>query len=337
MKIVFMGTPDFAVGALEALIGAGHQVTAVVTQPDKPRGRGKEMQMTPVKACALAHGISVFQPVKIREPEAVEVLRGYSADIFVVAAFGQILSEEILAMPKFGCVNIHASLLPKYRGAGPIQWAIINGEKITGVTIMQMEKGLDTGDILFQKQVEIAPKETADTLHDKLAAAGAELIVEALPQIEAGEVLPVRQDDGASFYAKMLTKSMGKIDWRRGAKELDCLIRGLISWPGAYTLYRGKTLKIWEEEPLEEMAGEETAAEETRKAPAKMAGQDNAGVLQMPPGTVVRVERDAFYVQTGGGVLKILAVQPEGKKRMAVKDFLLGYAVKPGDFLGVLE
>ena len=173
MKIVFMGTPDFAVGALQAIIEAGHHVAAVVTQPDKPKGRGKELQMTPVKACAVAHDIPVFQPVKIKDPEAVAVLRGYQADIFVVAAFGQILSEEILAMPKYGCINIHASLLPKYRGAGPIQWAIIDGEKKTGITIMQMEKGLDTGDMLFQTEVEVTSRETADTLHDKLAAAGA--------------------------------------------------------------------------------------------------------------------------------------------------------------------
>lgn len=325
MKIVFMGTPDFAVGALEALIEAGHQVTAVVTQPDKPKGRGKEMQMTPVKVCALAHEIPAFQPVKIKEPEAVETLRGYEADIFVVAAFGQILSEEILKMPKFGCVNIHASLLPKYRGAGPIQWAIINGEKITGVTIMQMEKGLDTGDMLFRTEVEIAPRETADTLHDKLAAAGAKLIVEALPKIEAGEVTPVRQNDGESCYAKMLTKSMGKIDWSQGAKKLDCLIRGLISWPGASTAYRGKTLKIWEEE---------VAPEETAQAGDGLSRQGEGGgsfPQNISPGTVVRVDRDAFYVQTGDGVLKILAVQPEGKKRMAVKDFLLGYQVCVGD------
>lgn len=322
MKIVFMGTPDFAVGALGALIEAGHQVTAVVTQPDKPKGRGKEMQMTPVKVCALAHDIPVFQPEKIKEPEAVETLRGYEADIFVVAAFGQILSEEILKMPKFGCVNIHASLLPKYRGAGPIQWAIINGEKITGVTIMQMEKGLDTGDMLFWTEVEIAPRETADTLHDKLAAAGAKLIVEALPKIEAGEVTPVRQNDGASSYAKMLTKSMGKIDWGQGAEKLDCLIRGLISWPGASTVYRGKTLKIWEEE---------VAAEETAAGAGITRRRDGKSFQDAAPGTVVRVDRDAFYMQTGDGALKILAVQPEGKKRMAVKDFLLGYQVRVGD------
>lgn len=318
MRVVFMGTPDFSVGALESLIEAGHQVAAVVTQPDKPKGRGKEVQMTPVKTCAQKHGIPVFQPVKIREPEAVETLRGYQADIFVVAAFGQILTEEILGMPRYGCVNIHASLLPKYRGAGPIQWAIINGEKITGVTIMQMDKGIDTGDMLLKTEVPIACDETADTLHDKLAAAGARLIVEALAKIEAGDVTPVRQNDADSCYAKMLHKSMGKIDWQMEAEKLDCLIRGLISWPGASTVYRGKNLKIWQEEvaSAEEMA-------------------TGAGFMDSAtPGTVIRVDRDAFYVQTGQGVLKILAVQPEGKKRMAVKDFLLGYPVKPGDIFG---
>lgn len=318
MRVVFMGTPDFSVGALESLIEAGHQVAAVVTQPDKPKGRGKEVQMTPVKTCAQKHGIPVFQPVKIREPEAVETLRGYQADIFVVAAFGQILTEEILGMSRYGCVNIHASLLPRYRGAGPIQWAIINGEKITGVTIMQMDKGIDTGDMLLKTEVPIASDETGDTLHDKLAAAGARLIVEALAKIEAGDVTPVRQNDADSCYAKMLHKSMGKIDWQMEAEKLDCLIRGLISWPGASTVYRGKNLKIWQEEvaSAEEMA-------------------TGAGFMDSAtPGTVVRVDRDAFYVQTGQGVLKILAVQPEGKKRMAVKDFLLGYPVKPGDIFG---
>ncbi len=338
MKVVFMGTPDFAVGALETIIEAGHQVTAVVTQPDKPKGRGKEVQMTPVKTCALEHGIPVFQPVKVREPEAVETLRGYEADIFVVAAFGQILPEGILAMPKYGCVNIHASLLPKYRGAGPIQWAIINGEKITGVTIMQMDKGLDTGDMLLQAEVEIAAGETADTLHDKLAAAGARLIVEALAKIEAGNVTPVKQNDEASCYAKMLNKSMGKIDWNMEAEKLDCLIRGLISWPGAFTVFRGKTLKIWQEEAVSEQmfAGENPvcSAQHEQKPTGKRgvtACETDASNADTPSGTVVRVDKDAFYVQTGKGVLKILEVQPEGKKRMAVRDFLLGYPVKVGD------
>lgn len=323
MNIVFMGTPDFAVGALEAIIEAGHRVVAVVTQPDKPKGRGKEIQMTPVKECAVAHGIPVFQPVRVKDAEAVDTLRGYDADVFVVAAFGQILSEEILTMPKFGCVNIHASLLPKYRGSAPIQWAIINGESVSGVTIMQMDCGIDTGDMLMKAEVTIEPRETGDSLHDKLAEAGAKLIVEALPKIESGDVTPVKQNDGEACYAKMLQKSMGKIDWQKSAPELDRLIRGLISWPGASTVYRGKTLKIWEEKVAaqEELQGKDAAA--------------HTGVKDAEPGTVVLVEKDAFYVRTGNGCLKILEVQPEGKKRMAVKDFLLGYQVKEGEMLGV--
>ena len=321
MKIVFMGTPDFAVSALEAIIEASHQVVAVVTQPDKPKGRGKEVQMTPVKACAEAHGIPVFQPVKVKDVEAVGTLRKFDADVFVVAAFGQILSEEILTMPKYGCINIHASLLPKYRGSAPIQWAIINGERTTGVTIMQMDKGIDTGDMLMKTEVEIDARETGDSLHDKLAHAGAKLIVEALPKIESGDVTPVKQDDGESCYARMLQKSMGRIDWQQSAKALDRLIRGLLSWPGAFTVYRGKTLKIWEEEAAaqEELYG---------KTPT-------ISIDEVKPGTVVLVERDAFYVQTGEGILKISSVQPEGKKRMAVRDFLLGYQVKEGEMLGI--
>lgn len=317
MKIVFMGTPDFAVGALEAIIEAGHQVTAVVTQPDKPKGRGKEMQITPVKACALAHGIPVFQPVKIKAAEEVERLRSYEADIFVVAAFGQILSEEILNMPRFGCVNIHASLLPKYRGAGPIQWAIIDGEKETGVTIIQMDKGIDTGDMLLKTMVPVDERETGDSLHDKLAAAGAKLIVEALSQIERGEAKPQKQNDADACYAKMLKKSMGEIDWNKSADVLDRLIRGLISWPGAFTVFRGKTLKIWKEEAV-------CKEPEIREVQAE----------NEEPGTVVKVGKDAFYVRTGDGFLKLLEVQPEGKKRMAVRDFLLGYPVKIGEKLG---
>lgn len=321
MRVVFMGTPDFAVGALEAILQAGHQVAAVVTQPDKPKGRGKEIRMTPVKACAVSHGIIVFQPVKVKEQEAVETLRGYNADIFVVAAFGQLLSEEILSMPRYGCVNIHASLLPKYRGAGPIQWAIINGEEKTGVTIMQMDKGLDTGDMLLKEEVRIEPKETGDSLHDKLAAVGAGLIVEALAKLERDELTPEKQKEEETCYAKRLQKSMGRIDWQQSAKRLDCLIRGLISWPGAYTVLHGKNLKIWEVEAVEE-------AEST--AQGSMLQTDSDQIL---PGTVARVEREAFYVKTGEGLLKILAVQPEGKKRMPVREFLLGYPVKAGEQL----
>ena len=309
MKIVYMGTPDFAVAPLDAIIRAGHEVAAVVTQPDKQKGRGKEVQMTPVKECALKHGIPVFQPVKIKDPEAVNKLWEYAADIFVVVAFGQLLSEEILTMPKFGCVNIHASLLPAYRGAAPIQWVILNGEKETGVTIQQMAKGLDTGDMLMKKKVTIDPKETGESLHDKLMVAGAELLVEALPLIEAGKLIPEKQGDSPTCYASKLTKAMGLIDWQKDAVVLERLVRGLNSWPSAYTFYKGKTLKIWEADVLMEEATDK-------------------------PGCVERVEKDSFAVATGKGLLQIRSLQLEGKKRMAVKDFLLGYEMKAGDCLG---
>lgn len=305
MKIVYMGTPDFAVAPLEAIIKAGHEVTAVVTQPDKQKGRGKEVQMTPVKECALKNGIPVLQPVKIKEPEAIEELKKYPADIFVIAAFGQLLSEEILHMPRFGCINIHASLLPAYRGAAPIQWVIINGEKKTGVTIMQMAKGLDTGDMLLKKEVLIDEKETGESLHDKLMAAGAELIVEALPKIEKGEIVPEKQDDALSCYASRLTKSMGLIDWTQDAVSIERLVRGLNSWPSAYTVYKGKTLKIWEADVI-------------------------AGKSSYKPGTVAEVGKDYFDVAAGEGRLRIKTLQLEGKKKVSVRDFLLGYEVVCG-------
>ena len=311
MKIIFMGTPEFAVGALEALIGAGHQIMLVVTQPDKPKGRGKEMQLTPVKECAIKYDIPVFQPVKIKTPEAVEKLREYEADVFVVAAFGQILSEDILNMPKYGCINIHASLLPKYRGSAPIQWVILNGEEVTGITIMQMANGIDNGDILLQSTVDIDEKETGDSLHDKLAAEGAKLIVEALPKIEKGELIPVKQNDEESSYVKMLQKSIGEIDWNKSAAVIERMVRGLNSWPGTYTHYNAKTLKIW----ASELSDKETE------------------IAEAAPGTVTAVEKAAFYVRTGEKDLKITEVQLEGKKRLPVKEFLLGVKMKAGDKL----
>ncbi len=315
MKIVYMGTPDFAVAPLEALIQAGHQVSAVVTQPDKQKGRGKEVQMTPVKECALKYGIPVFQPVKIKEKEAVEKLREYPADLFVIAAFGQLLSEEILNMPKFGCVNIHASLLPAYRGAAPIQWVILNGETKTGVTIMQMEKGLDTGDMLLKAEVDIDPKETGESLHDKLMETGAKLIVEALPKIERGELTKEKQDDSLSTYAPRLTKAMGLIDWNQEAAVIERLIRGLNSWPSAYTYYHGKTLKIWEADVIPIQADEE----------------NNTAL----PGTICRINKDFFDIACGKDFLRVYSLQLEGKKRVSVKDFLLGYQLEPGIQLGV--
>ena len=309
MKIIYMGTPDFAVAPLEAIIRAGHEVTAVVTQPDKQKGRGKEVQMTPVKVCAIAHGIPVLQPAKIKAAEAVSELSRYPADIFVVAAFGQFLSEEILTMPRFGCVNIHASLLPAYRGAAPIQWAVINGEEKTGVTVQQMAKGMDTGDMLLKKEVIIAPDETGESLHDKLMEAGAELIVEALPLIERGEITPVKQDEDLASYAPKLTKDMGLLNFNSDALSLERLIRGLNSWPSAYTMYKGKTLKIWEAQVL----------------------KDNQGKA---PGEIMEVDREYFDVAAKEGALRIRSLQLEGKKRMLVKDFLLGYEISLGMKLG---
>ncbi len=306
MKIVFMGTPDFAVSVLKALINSPHEVTAVVTQEDKPKGRGKELSETPVKKCAKEAGIPVFQPARIKTAEAVETLRGFEADIFVVAAFGQILSKEILEMPRFGCVNVHASLLPKYRGAAPIQWAIIDGEKETGVTIMQMEEGLDTGDMLLKAAVPIERTETGGSLHDKLAEAGAALCLEALKQIEKGTAVPARQNDADSCYAKMLTKSFGLLQFQKSAAELERLIRGLDPWPGTYTYYHGKTLKIWSAAVCSEKASGE-------------------------PGTVARVTQDAVYVNTGEGLLQIKELQLEGKKRMTAEKFLLGCKVFTGE------
>ena len=311
MKVVFMGTPDFAVGALESIIKAGHEITAVVTQPDKPKGRGKEVQISPVKACALEHGLPVFQPVKIKTQEAVTQLRTYEADIFVVAAFGQILSKEILDMPRYGCVNIHASLLPKYRGAAPIQWAVIDGEEETGVTIQQMNEGVDTGDILTQEIVRLDEKETGASLFDKLAVCGAELIVKTLAMIEAGSIVPVKQDDSKSTHAKMLSKDMGKLDFSQDAVVLERKIRGLNSWPSAYTHFKGKTLKIWD---------------------ADVVNQNSFSANEY--GMVCEVAKDSFCIQTGNGQLKIKEVQLEGKKRMETSAYLRGSKISEGTRLG---
>ncbi|MBR4169809.1 MAG: methionyl-tRNA formyltransferase [Lachnospiraceae bacterium] len=309
MNVVFMGTPDLAVTVLDAIVQSSHNVTAVVTREDKQKGRGKELSMPPVKAYALEHDIPVFQPVKIKTEEAVATLRSFDADIYVVAAYGQILSEEILSIPKKGCVNVHTSLLPKYRGSSPIQWAIIEGETQTGVTVMQMDAGMDTGDILFTQTVAIDPKETGGSLHDKLADTGAALIVKALDEIEKGNVNPVKQDSAQATYTKMLDKGMGNIRFEAGSARIERMIRALNPWPSTYTYLHGKILKIWAAEVFPEKSTE-------------------------APGTVIRVDGSAFFVKTGDGVLKITEVQLEGKKRMSVKDFLLGAKIQAGDVLG---
>ena len=311
MKIVFMGTPDFAVGALQALIDAGHEILAVVTQPDKAQGRSKELVPSPVKKCALENGIEVLQPVRIKRPEEVEKLSAYPADVFVVAAFGQILSQEILDMPKYGCLNIHASLLPKYRGASPIQHVIIDGETESGVTIMQMNAGLDTGDMLYKKAIPILDTDNFETLHDKLMAVGAQAIVEALPLLEKGELIPVKQNDEESCYAPLITKEMGRLDFNKDADTLDRLIRGLTPWPSAYTYYHGKQCKIWEASPMNWEEKDE-----------------------FTPGEICLVEKDAFWIRCKKGALRVTYVQLEGKKRMSVHDFLLGVKMQISEKMG---
>ncbi len=349
MKIVFMGTPDFAVGALDALIKAGHEITAVYTQPDKPKGRGKEVQMTPVKELALAHGIPVYQPRRIKEAEEVAILREIPADIFVVAAFGQILSKEILDMPKYGCVNIHASLLPKYRGAAPIQWAVIDGEEKTGITIQQMDVGVDTGDILYTKEYTLEPKETGASLFDKLMVLGAEAIVEALALLEAGKLTTVPQNHEEATHAAKLTKQLGELDFAKPAVELERLIRGLNSWPSAYTYYKGKQLKIWDAEVVEavnHVACPETSADgscDETEADRPLDGIEAEAHRPLPcikteaftPGTICAVDKESFTIVTGKGALRILEVQLEGKKRLSCKDFMLGYPIAPGERLGM--
>ncbi|MDY3910090.1 MAG: methionyl-tRNA formyltransferase [Eubacterium sp.] len=309
MKVIFMGTPDFSVPVLQGLIDSKeHEVTAVVTQPDKPRGRSGKLVFTPVKQLAVEYGIPVYTPKRVKDPEFVKELSRIPCDVIVVIAFGQILSKEILDLPKYGCINVHASLLPRWRGAAPMQWAIIAGDETTGITTMQMDVGLDTGDMLLTKEVPISPNETGESLHDKMAVLGSELLLETLRQAEEGTLHPIPQNDEDSTYAKMLTKETGKIDWNLDAAQIERYVRGLNSWPSAYSGYKGKTLKIWCAEVLPEVTEEK-------------------------PGTVVSVEKDSFTVQTGNGCLRILELQLEGKKRMDAGSFLRGVKIEKGDVL----
>ena len=310
MRIVFMGTPDFSVPALKALVEAGHEVAAVVTQPDRPRGRGKELQMTPVKVQALAYGIPVYQPEKVKDPAFVESLRDLQPEVIVVIAFGQILSRDILDLPPYGCINIHASLLPTYRGAAPIQWAVIDGEKETGVTTMMMDVGLDTGDMLEKTIIPLDPKETGGSLFDKLSQAGGPLILSTLEKLKAGTAVRTPQTDEDSTYAKMLTKSLGQIDWSMEAAAIERLIRGLNPWPSAYTFVHGKTLKIWDADVLKESS-------------------DGAA-----PGQIIRTDPHSLIVAAGEALLSIRELQLEGKKRMDVETFLRGYTIEKGEILG---
>lgn len=316
-NVVFMGTPDFAVGTLQALIASdAYQVQAVFTQPDKPKGRGKAVAMTPVKEVAAEAGIPVYQPIKIREPQWLEILQKLAPDVIVVVAFGQIIPKSILTLPKYGCINVHASLLPMYRGAAPIQWAVINGDQESGVTTMRMDEGLDTGDMILKEVVKLDEKETGGSLFDKLSKTGAELLIRTLDEIASGTASYERQpEESPTPYAAMLTKQDGAIDWTKSAKEIECLIRGLNPWPSAFTKFRGKTLKIW---------AAEVETEDMKTVSCK----------EFAPGEIVEISKTNLKVQTGKGILSIIELQLEGKKRMETDAFLRGYLVQTGEKLG---
>lgn len=309
MKVVYMGTPEFAVYALESIVEAGHEVLAVVTQPDKAKGRSKALVPTPVKAKAMEYNIPVYQPEKLRQEENVKLIEDINPDVIVVAAYGQILPESILNIPQYGCVNIHASLLPKYRGAAPIEWSIIDGQQVTGVTTMYMEKGLDTGDMLEKVEVAIEADDTGETLHDKLAVEGAKLILSTLDKLEAGTATRTKQNHEESCYAAMLSKDMGNIDFSKSAVEIERLIRGLNPWPCAFTKIDGKGVKIFKAQVCEVPEG------------AK-------------PGEIVDVTKKTFTIACGNGGLIIKNLQPEGKKPMDTVSYLNGNKISVGMIVG---
>lgn len=324
MRVVYMGTPDFAVNTLDVIVKAGHEVMLVVTQPDKAKGRSGKLVYTAVKEKAVELELPVAQPEKVREEVFMEQLEQLNPDVIVVVAFGQILPERILNIPKYGCINVHASLLPAYRGAAPIQWAVIDGLEETGVTTMYMEKGLDTGDIILQSRLKLAEDETGGSLFERLADEGAQLLIKTLEQLEQGIATRTKQDDSKSSYAKMLTKDMGKLDFSRDAKSLECLIRGVDPWPGAFTKLQGKNLKIFKAEVMSE---EEIIAIHKQDCYAQKDRNDLIGVI-------LTVDKKSFVIGCANGGLRILDLQLEGKKRMHTSAFLLGYNLQEGTVLG---
>lgn len=308
MRVVFMGTPEIAAAVLESLAASKHEIVGVVTQPDRPNARGNEIIFSAVKKVALDHGFPVYQPEKASDETFAEQLRELNPDIIVVAAYGQILRENILNLPRFRCVNVHASILPRYRGASPIQWAVINGERQTGITIMYMEKGLDTGDMILTKTLEIAPDETAGTLHDRLSELAGPTLLEALELIEEGKASPVKQNEEEATYYSVFKKSMGELEFNKSSVTLERLIRGLIPWPGAFTYVDGKMLKIWKTE---------------------VSGYTAEGIDKVLPGRIFTLNGE-LYIETADGSLKILELQLEGKKRMSTDDFMRGFRLEEG-------
>ncbi len=304
-RIVFMGTPDFALPTFRALLTSRHEIVCVVTQPDRPKGRGKKLAPPPIKVAASQAGIPVLQPAKITTDDFHAALTAFSADLFVVVAYGKILPPAILAIPSLGCLNVHGSLLPKYRGAAPIQWTIINGEKRAGVTIMKMDKGMDTGDILLTAACDIPDEETGGSLFAKLSELGASTLLTALIRLKEGALIPVPQNHAEATFAPPLTKEMGCVSWEKPAEELDCLIRGLDPWPCSYTFLKGKRMRLFSPQVVYQKREEE-------------------------PGTIVLADANGLHVATGRYVLKIGEIQPEGKRRMAVESFLRGHAITAG-------
>lgn len=312
MRLIFMGTPDFAVPTLENLIRGPDQVAAVITRPDRPKGRGRKLTPPPVKTVAQSHGLKVLQPTKIKTSEFAEELRRLTPDLIVVAAFGRILPPSLLNLPAHGCINVHGSLLPRHRGAAPIQWSIIAGDPEVGVTIMQMDEGLDTGDILLRKSIVPDPEETAGSLFPKIARLGSEALMDTLDMIREGGLAFIPQDHRLATQAPMLRKDDGLIDWNRPATELDCLIRGLDPWPTAFCLVDGKKLQLFHPEVVQQQSS-------------------------LPPGTVVQADRRGLLVATAHRCLLIKEVRPEGKKRLTVGAFLNGHQLQPGTRLSSSE
>ena len=310
LKAVFMGTPDFAVPCLQVMLDEEIEVAAVVTQPDKPKGRGKKLAMPPVKELAIENGIQVYQPKRVKDGEFVEILRKINPDIIVVVAFGQILSKEILSIPKCGCINVHGSLLPKYRGAAPVNWAVINGEKKTGITTMYMDEGLDTGDMILKSEVEIGEDETAGELYYRLSSLGAQVLKDTLRAIREGNAPREKQDDSISTYAHMMDKKLGKIDWNKQAHEIVNLVRGTNPWPGAHTVYNEKTMKIWE------------------------VARHDACPADNEPGCIVDVSNDGIVVSCAKGCVIVKEIQMPNKKRMKVSEYLKGNEIEKGVSLG---
>ena len=311
MRIVFMGTPDFAVPSLEMLVKEGYEVVAAVTQPDKPKGRGNKMAAPPVKEFALKHQIKVLQPEKIRTPEFMDQIRAFKPDLLITAAYGKILTKELLEVPVYGCINVHGSLLPAYRGAAPINWAVINGERKTGITTMYTDVGIDTGDMLLKKELEIAPDMTVGELHDKMAVLGAEVLMNTLTALKNGTLQRIPQEDSQSSYAPMMNKELGHIDWNKSALVIHNLVRGTDPWPGAYTFLLGNRMRVWKT--------------------SLMPGKSDAGIDN---GKILNVDDEGILVKCPDGNLLIKEVQFDSSKRMSVRDYIRGHEINEGETLG---